>query len=63
MVLWKALFKKLHLTKFGNDNNIEVKINRESGEIKIQKVLEIVEKVEDPAREITLDYAKKIKPK
>ena len=41
------LFKKQHLTKFGNDNNIEVVIDRESGEIKIQKVLDIVEKVED----------------
>ena len=38
-------FKKLRLTKFGNDNNIEVIIDRESGEIKIQKVLEIVEKL------------------
>ena len=46
-------FKKQLLTKFGNDNNIEVIIDRESGDIKIQKVLEIVEKVEDPAREIT----------
>ena len=53
-------FKKLHLTKFGNDNNIEVVIDRESGEIKIQKVLEIVEKVEDSAREISLEEAKKL---
>ena len=52
-------FKKLRLTKFGNDNNIEVIIDRESGEIKIQKVLDIVEKVEDSAREITLEDAKK----
>ena len=48
-------YKKLHLTKFGNDNNIEVIIDRENGEIKIQKVLDIVEKVEDPSREITLE--------
>ena len=32
---------------------------RESGEIKIQKVFEIVEKVEDPSKEITLEDAKK----
>ena len=55
--------QKAALTKFGNDNNIEVKINRESGEIKIQKVLDIVEKVEDNGREITLDDAKKAYPK
>ena len=47
------------LTKFGNDNNIEVIIDRESGEIKIKKVLEIVDEVEDPAREITLKDAQK----
>ena len=46
--------------EFGNDNNIEVIIDRESGDIKIQKVLEVVEKVEDNAREITLDDAQKI---
>ena len=50
------------LTKFGNDNNIEVLIDRETGEIKIKKVLDIVENVEDSAREITLEEAKKINP-
>ena len=57
----ESAIQKAALTKFGNDNNIEVNIDRESGEIKIQKVLDIVEKVEDPAREISLDDAKKIK--
>ena len=51
------------LTKFGNDNNIEVVIDRESGEIKIQKVLEIVEAVEDSVKEISLEDAQKINPK
>mgnify|MGYP000268206625 FL=1 len=50
--------QKAALTKFGNDNNIEVSIDRESGEITINKVLEIVEKVEDPGKEISLDDAK-----
>ena len=59
---WKVLFKK-QTNKFGNDNNIEVVIDRESGEIKIQKVLDIVEKVEDSAREITLLEAQKNYPK
>ena len=35
-------------------------IDRETGEIKIQKVLDIVEKVEDASREITVDEAKKM---
>ena len=45
--------------KIAKDNNIEVIIDRESGDIKIQKVLNIVEKVEDSGREITLKDAKK----
>ena len=48
------------MTKFGSDNNIDVTIDRETGDIKIQKVLDVVEKVEDPAREITLKDAEKI---
>ena len=50
---WRALFKKAALTKFGHNNNILVKIDRETGNISIQKVLDIVEIVEDPSREIT----------
>ena len=56
----ESAIQKAALIKFGSDNNIEVIINRENGEIKIHKVLEIVEKVEDAAREITLEQAKKI---
>jgi N utilization substance protein A len=59
----ESAIQKAALTKFGNDNNIEVIIDRESGDIKIQKVLKIVENVEDSAREITLDEAKKSSPK
>ena len=46
----ESAIQKAALTKFGNDNNIEVSIDRENGEIIINKVLEIVEKVEDPGR-------------
>ena len=56
----ESAIQKAALTKFGADNNIEVIIDRENGDIKIQKVLEIVEKVEDTAREISLIEAKKI---
>ena len=59
----ESAIQKAALTKFGNDNNIEVVISRETGEIKIQKVLDIVEKVEDSAREITLKDAIKIDDK
>ena len=56
----ESAIQKAALTKFGNENNIAVEINRENGEIKIQKVLEIVEKVEDPSREISLSDATQI---
>ena len=59
----ESAIQKAALVKFGNDNNIEVIIDRENGDIKIQKVLDIVEKVEDPAREITLNEAQKNDPK
>ena len=55
----ESAIQKAALTKFGNDNNIEVIIDRETGDIKIHKVLEIVEKVDDSSREITLEDAKK----
>ncbi len=55
----ETAIQKAALTKFGSENNIEVVIDRATGEIKIQKVLLIVEKVEDSGREITLKDAKK----
>ena len=58
----ESAIQKAALTKFGNDNDIEVIINRENGEIKIQKVLTIVENVEDYARETTLENAKETLP-
>jgi len=44
-------------SKFGSENEIEAQIDRKSGSIKIQKVLTIVEKVEDPAKEVLLKDA------
>ena len=43
----ESAIQKAALTKFGNDNDISVTIDRETGEIKIQKVLSIVEKIEE----------------
>jgi len=54
----ESAIQKAALTKFGNENSIEVKIDRENGEISINKVLEIVEIVSDPGKEITLQDAK-----
>ncbi|MBA1340414.1 MAG: N utilization substance protein A [Pelagibacterales bacterium] len=53
----ESAIQKAALTKFGNDNTIEVNIDRTNGEIKIQKVLEIVENIQDPSKEIILKDA------
>jgi len=57
----ESAIQKAALTKFGNDNDIEVKIDRSSGEITIKKVLSIVDSVEDPSKEITLKEATSFK--
>ena len=49
--------RKAAYSKFGADNEIEAKIDRDSGDISIQKVLMVVEKVEDSAREISVKDA------
>ena len=56
----ESAIQKAALTKFGNDNNISVKIDRETGDISIQKVLEVVESVEDPSKEINQNDANSI---
>ena len=44
--------------KYGQDLNIKVEIDRKSGEIKLSRVLEIVESVENPAQQITQEEGK-----
>ena len=59
----ESAIQKAALTKFGNENSIEATIDRENGEIKIHKVLEIVETIVDSSKEITLEMAKKLNKK
>jgi len=59
----ESAIQKAALTKFGIENNIRVLIDRLSGEIRIQKVLDVVEKVEDSSKEIILNDAKSIDKK
>jgi len=53
----EAAIQKAAYSRFGSDNEIEATINRDNGSIKIQRILQIVEKVEDPVREISLKDA------
>ena len=56
----ESAIEKAALIKYGNDNVIKVTIDRDTGEIYIQKVLEIVENPTDPNKEISLENAKSI---
>ena len=56
----ESAIQKAALAKFGSENNIRVSIDRLTGDIKIQKVLDVVEKVEDSYKEIILNEAQSI---
>jgi len=56
----ESAIQKAAMTKFGIENNIRVVIDRISGEIKIQKILDVVEKVDNLSKEIILHDAKSI---
>lgn len=45
---------------FGTSNNVEVNINRDTGEVRVYTKKEVVENVEDPLAEISLEDAKNI---
>ncbi|MFK8040652.1 MAG: transcription termination factor NusA [Rickettsiaceae bacterium] len=47
--------------KYGNEHNIKVEINRKTGEIKIFRVLEVVENVDNYFTQISLDSVKEKK--
>ena len=61
----ETAIQKAAYSKFGSENEIEAQIDRKSGSIKIQKVLVIVEKVEEekveetPEEKITHKYQRK----
>ena len=59
----ESAIQKAAKTKFGSENDIRAKINRESGDISLHKVLTIVEKQENFDNEISLKNAQKMKNK
>jgi len=56
----ETAIQKAAKTRFGSENDIRVKIDRESGDITLHKVLTVVEKPENLDTEISLKEAKKI---
>ncbi len=56
----ESAIQKAAKTKFGSENDIRAKIDRESGDISLLKVLTIVEKPENLDTEISLKHAIKL---
>lgn len=59
----ESAIQKAAKTKFGSENDIRAKIDRESGDITLHKVLTVVEKQENLDTEISLDNVKKFENK
>ena len=59
----ETAIQKAARTKFGSENDIRAKINRETGDISLHKVLTIVNSPENFDTEISLEEAIKIKNK
>lgn len=53
--------QKAARSRFGQETNIRAEINSKSGEIKLQRLLEVVDKVDDFVTQISLKDAQKVK--
>jgi len=53
--------QKAARSRYGAENEIRAQINKDTGDIRLFRVLEVVEEVEDPAVQIGLEEAKKSK--
>ncbi|MFZ9074448.1 MAG: transcription termination factor NusA [Flavobacteriaceae bacterium] len=64
MVILEDVFKNTLKRKFGSDENFDIIINPDKGDLEIWRNRVVVEdgKVEDPNQEITLSEARKIEP-
>ncbi|MFO7892075.1 MAG: transcription termination factor NusA [bacterium] len=56
------LFLNMIRKKYGTDENFDLFVNIDKGEVEIYQLKTIVEQVEDPVKEISLEDAKKLEP-
>jgi N utilization substance protein A len=54
--------QKAARSRYGMENEIQAQIDRKSGEIKLFRIMEVVETVENPATQIDLEEARRRKP-
>ncbi len=50
--------QKAARSRYGQETNIRADINPQTGEMKLQRLLEVVESVEEPARELSIEDAR-----
>ncbi len=58
----ETVFRKIIVKKFGSDENFDVIVNMDKGEIEIYQQKVIVDNVEDPVQEISLEDAREVEP-
>ncbi len=58
----KNIFITMIKRKYGTSDNFDIFVNMDKGEVEIYQMKTIVEKVEDPVKEISIENAKKIEP-
>ena len=58
----ETVFRKIIIKKFGSDENFDVIVNMDKGEIEIYQQKVIVDEVVDPVEEISLEDALKVEP-
>ena len=54
--------QKAARSRYGQETNIRADINPQTGEMKLQRLMEVVEAIEEPAREIALEDARHRNP-
>ena len=50
--------EKAAQTRYGAETNVRAEINPKTGELRLWRLLEVVEAVEEPGRQVELKYAK-----
>ncbi|RKY82457.1 transcription termination/antitermination protein NusA [candidate division KSB1 bacterium] len=58
----EAMFISMIKRKYGSADNFDIFVNMDKGEVEIYQIKTIVEQVEDPVSEISLEDAKKTEP-
>src|SRR5690606_5937302 len=54
--------QKAARSRYGQETNIRADINPNTGEMKLQRLMEVVDEVEDPARQISMADARERNP-